>query len=298
MLAPALVTQSASLGNLAPVIPFSHEHCYRCIRELSPTATILGFRYSRVCLAEDLTRPGQVVILKQPRSGLPLRKAAFAQQLFERERAILSTLSHPHISHLRHSFTDLNGTPTLVLDYIEGQTLEELLFRKGGRVPVTLVLYVGIQLCEILSFLHEQHAPIIHCDLKPANVLLSSSGQTYLIDFGIARSALPGQAGTNQRIGSYGYAAPEQYDRKGRIGTWTDLYSLGVLLHRMLSGNDPVQKPLDALFTFPPLKNPEWASINTLITGLLQREPARRNPMSATLVQNELEEAIYPYFQD
>jgi serine/threonine protein kinase len=297
MLAPALLTRPASHGSLAPVTPLGREQ-YRCIRELSPTATIPGFRYSRVCQAEDLTRPGQVVILKQPRSGLPMRKAAFAQQLFERERDILSTLSHPHISHLRHSFTDLNGTPTLVLDYIEGQTLEELLFRKGGRVPVTLVLYVGIQLCEILSFLHEQHTPIIHCDLKPANVLLSSdSGQIYLIDFGIARYALPGQTGTNQRVGSYGYAAPEQYDRKGVVGTWTDLYSLGVLLHQMLSGTDPVQKPLDALFTFPALNNPKWAPVNALLTRLLQREASRR-PACAALVQQELEEAISPYFQD
>lgn len=289
MLAPALSAPSRQLGG---------EQCYRCIRELSHTAGILGSQYSHVYLAEDLTYPGRMVVLKQARNDLPMRKAALAQQFFVRERDILSTLTHPSITHLRHTFEDQDGTPTLVLDYIEGQTLEELLFRRGGRVPVALALYTGIQLCEILQYLHEQHPPLIHCDLKPANILLSDNGQTYLIDFGIAHYALPHQTGTNQRLGSYGYAAPEQYDKKGRIGPWTDLYSLGVLLHRMLSGIDPGQKPSDSLFTFPPLRNREWASINTLLTGLLQREPARRKPMSATLVQNELEEAIQVYFQD
>ena len=293
MLAPALLTRPSSP---APVTPFHGEQCYRCIRELSHTAGLLGPQYSHVYLAEDLAHPGQIVVLKQAKNDLPMRKAALAQQFFVRERDILSTLTHPHITHLRHTFEDQDGTPTLVLDYIEGRTLEELLFRRGGRVPVALALYTGIQLCEILHYLHGQS--IIHCDLKPANILLSDSGQTYLIDFGIAHYALPHRTGTNQRLGSYGYAAPEQYDKKGRIGPWTDLYSLGVLLHRMLSGDDPGQKPSDSLFTFPPLKNPEWVSINTLVTGLLQREPARRKPMSAALVQNKLEEVIYPYFQD
>jgi serine/threonine-protein kinase len=99
----------------------------------------------------------------------------------------------------------------------------------------------------VLSYLHAQHPPVIFRDLKPANVMLTPEGQLKLIDFGIARLFKPGQSHDTQAFGTMGYSAPEQYGR-GQTDARSDVYSLGVMLHQLLTGFDPAAAP----FRLPP----------------------------------------------
>jgi serine/threonine protein kinase len=94
----------------------------------------------------------------------------------------------------------------------------------------------------VLDYLHTREPSIIFRDLKPANVMRTSAGHLYLIDFGIARHFKPGQPRDTVPLGSPGYAAPEQYGR-AQTTPRADIYSLGALLHQLLTGNNPAQNP-------------------------------------------------------
>jgi serine/threonine-protein kinase len=122
--------------------------------------------------------------------------------------------------------------------------------------------------------LHSQHPPIIFRDLKPANIMLTPSGQVKLIDFGIARLFKPGQAKDTQAFGTVGYSAPEQYGR-GQTDARSDVYSLGVLLHQLLTGYDPTSTP----FRLPPASqiNPNLPqAISNAIAAATDSDPNRR----------------------
>ena len=118
------------------------------------------------------------------------------------------------------------------------------------------------QLCDVLGYLHRQSPPVIFRDLKPANVMLTPSGQLKLIDFGIARFFKAGQAGDTLVMGTPGYAAPEQHGT-GQTDARSDVYSLGVVLHRMLTLHDPGSTPftLPAIHQFNPQVTPEMEQL-------------------------------------
>jgi WD40 repeat protein len=191
---------------------------------------------------------------------------------------------HPHLPRIYEQFEEV-GRWYLVMDYIEGQTLEQyLLGRPGRRVPLEEALAIGIQLCAVLDYLHTRQPPIIFRDLKPTNVMRAPDGHLYLIDFGIARHFKPGQAKDTQAMGSPGYAAPEQYGRR-QTTPRSDLYSLGATLHRLQSGEDPAEAP----FCFSPLPRgtAREASLAQLIERLLEMDEQKR-PASAGAVRDEL----------
>src|SRR5215472_6963537 len=136
------------------------------------------------------------------------------------------------------------------MDFIEGQTLEEMLQQRGTPgLPVAKVLRMADELCDVLDYLHRQQPPIIYRDLKPSNVMVTPTGHLVLIDFGIARLFKPGQAHDTVAFGSPGYAAPEQHGHT-QTTAQSDLFSLGVLLHQLLTGSDPSRTP----FLFPPIR--------------------------------------------
>src|ERR1700753_3581642 len=116
-------------------------------------------------------------------------------------------------------------------------------------LSVDEIVNIGLQLCDVLDYLHSQSQPIIFRDLKPSNVMRTDQGVIYLIDFGIARYFKPGKLKDTIPFGSPGYAAPEQYG-KGQTTAQADIYSLGALLYYMLSGLDPAENP----FHFAPLR--------------------------------------------
>jgi serine/threonine protein kinase len=157
------------------------------------------------------------------------------------------------------------------------------------------VLEIGLSLCVVLEYLHSRQPAVIFRDLKPANIMLTTSGGIALIDFGIARHFKPGQARDTMPFGSPGYAAPEQYG-KAQTTPRTDIYGLGVLLHQLISGNDPSQAP----FRFAPLHlqqhAPAVAELEPLIMQMVEMDATKR-PESVTTVKAQLQRLAQAWFQ-
>src|SRR5216683_2011108 len=201
--------------------------------------------FSAVYRAHDL-QSGREVAIKQIRlAGLNVQETIEATDTFNRELSLLAVLRHPQIPRLYDQFRD-RGHWYLVLEYLEGTTLETYLETRaaqGQPLQVDEALAMGLQLCRVLEYLHTRQPPVIFRDLKPGNIMRSPGGRLSLIDFGIARHFRPGQARDTRALGSPGYAAPEQYGR-AQTTPQSDLYSLGALLHALLSGQDPSEQPV------------------------------------------------------
>ena len=158
---------------------------------------------------------------------------------FEREANILATLNHPSIPRIYDYFSEEDRS-YLVLEFIHGKDLETIINDTGGFLPEERVLTWGIQLCEVLAFLHNHKPdPIVFRDMKPSNIMVNSNGDVVLVDFGIARTFQTGQKGT--MIGTEGYSPPEQY--RGEASPLADIYALGATLHHALTRRDPRLEP-------------------------------------------------------
>jgi len=215
--------------------------------------------------------------------GLKPQAVLEATDTFHREVTLLSHLVHPHLPRLHAHFIKAEHL-YVIMDFIEGETLEEHLNK--GCLPLSKVLAIGLQLCTALDYLHTQEPPIIFRDLKPANIMYTLQGQVYLIDFGIARYFKPGQTKDTIALGSLGYAAPEQYG-KAQTTPQTDIYSLGAVLHQLLTGEDPSEAP----FQFRPLRVNSLLNLSdltTLIEEMVDMNMYKR-PASIALVQEKLQ---------
>jgi serine/threonine protein kinase len=234
----------------------------------------------------------QVAIKEMSQSNLTPLELGSASHAFHHEALLLANLTHPNLPRIYEQFVD-SGRSYLVMDFIDGETLEERLKRLGGqKLPVDLVLDIAIQLCSVLDYLHSRPDPIIFRDLKPANVMIDVSNHVYLIDFGIARHFKPGQAKDTTALGSSGYAAPEQYGRTQSTAR-TDIYALGATLHQLLTGDDPAASP----FHFSQLDFSEQVTLkgfDTLVMSMLSVEVERR-PASAAFVKQELQRISTQY---
>ncbi len=242
--------------------------------------------FGAVYRADDTQGVQEWVVIKDFHlAALPPQEEREARDTFEREVQLLSKLAHPHLPRLHDHFTT-PGHCYLVRDFIAGETLEHYLeTMPDGRLPWQEVLSIGVQLCAVLDYLHAQEPPIVFRDLKPANVIRSEDGHLTLIDFGIARHFKAGQARDTGVFGSPGYAAPEQYGR-AQTTPQTDLYSLGVLLHQLLTGQDPAQTP----FRFA-LDASHASSLRSLLGQLVELD-ARQRPASAAQVQQTLQSLL------
>jgi tetratricopeptide (TPR) repeat protein len=229
-----------------------------------------------------------VAIKEMSTSGLPSARLQEAEEAFEREAHLLADLLHPNLPRIYEHFAE-NDRSYLVMDFIDGQTLEEYLTKIGDKpLPVEQVVKWADQLCDVLNYLHSHQPPIVFRDLKPANVMIDDSGHIYLIDFGIARIFKPGKQHDTVALGSPGYAAPEQYG-KAQSTPRSDIYSLGALLHCLLTGADPSEQP----FFFRPASQLNPAinpALESLLKQMLEMDSERR-PASAQVVWHELEQA-------
>ncbi len=240
--------------------------------------------YGDVYKATDSHFGDRLLAIKEmSQHGLSPQEIHEASEAFKREAFLLAALTHPGLPSIYDYFME-NNRWYLVMSFIEGETLESYLNRsKNGCLPVDKVFSISIQLASVLSYLHSRKPPIIFRDLKPANVMRTYDGQIYLVDFGIARHFKPGQAKDTIALGSPGYAAPEQYGRS-QTTPQADVYSLGVLLHQMLSGFDPSEEP----FNLPPLNIPEYPQLRLLISCMLEMDPKKR-PASMGNIKRELQ---------
>ncbi|MBN1887171.1 MAG: serine/threonine protein kinase [Thermoflexales bacterium] len=165
-----------------------------------------------------------------------------AERQFEREAHILDNLSHPNLPHVRdHFFVPAQGQ-YLVMDFVEGEDLQTRL-EGGCRMSEPEVLAWAAQICSALAYLHGQTPPIIHHDLKPANIKICPDGKAMLVDFGIAGicdPTLSAEVGYT-RIVTPGYSPPEQYG--GVTDARSDVYALGATLYHVLTGRKPPPSP-------------------------------------------------------
>jgi eukaryotic-like serine/threonine-protein kinase len=177
------------------------------------------------------------VAIKVVRQGLG---TAFALAQFRAERQILANLDHPHIGRLLDGGTTETGLPYLVMELVDGEPIDE--YCNSRKLSVDERLRLFLRVCSGVQYAH-QHL-VIHRDLKPGNILVTTDGTPKLLDFGIAKILDPASTGSNEatlhtmRMLTPEYASPEQV-RGEVVTTASDVYSLGVVLFRLLTGQHP-----------------------------------------------------------
>jgi serine/threonine-protein kinase len=237
----------------------------------------------------------QHAALKVIRRGLdtPALVERFAQ-----ERRLLARLEHPHIARLLDGGTTSDGLPFLVMEHVEGETIDVWCARE--RPSVERMLGVFTQICAAVNFAHQRL--VVHQDIKPGNVLVTPGGTAKLLDFGIAELEREPTDGPAIAVSAPGgqmltpdYASPEQF-RGEAAGTATDTYALGILLYRLLTGDTPYHVPSGLAFeemariveeTIPVAPSvalasrgmrlpPRAADLDAIILRALRKDPAER----------------------
>ena len=151
------------------------------------------------------------------------------------EAELMKKLDHPALPRIV-DMIDGDDSILVVMDYIEGVSLDKVIRGSGPR-PEETVLKWGRELCDVLLYLHSRRPPVIYRDMKPANIMLRPDGTLRIIDFGIAREYSWSGDNDTRPLGTKGYAPPEQ--SLGRTDPRSDIYSLGMTLHHLLTGVDP-----------------------------------------------------------
>jgi eukaryotic-like serine/threonine-protein kinase len=237
------------------------------------------------------------------------------EERFRREGVALARLSHPNVAQLIDAGTD-RGQPYLVLEYVEGQPIDEWCDAASLTINERLGLF-----CEVLAaVVHAHDRLILHQDLKPSNILVTLQGRVKLLDFGVAKllddpraaAVVSGSTQTAARMFTPDYAAPEQV-RGGEVTTATDVYTLGILLHQLLVGEHPTARDdnplerLQAVVEREPLRMSEAVlhgsaqaavlrrstpaqlarelrgDLDRIVAKALQKEPSARYPTAAAL---------------
>jgi serine/threonine protein kinase len=225
-----------------PRVPYSPLRPGHVLQNRYRIVAIIGVgQMGAVYLARDLHFPNvtrlcavkeMINLAKDPR----LREQTVKN--FEREADTLAMLDHPAIPYIYDYFSS-GDRAYLVMQDLRGRDLEQILNSTDGFLPVEQVLDWAIQICEVLSYLHNHQPPVVFRDMKPANVMIDEREQVRLIDFGIAKQFQRGQPGA--MIGTEGYSPPEQY--KGIASPEGDVFALGATLHHLLTRSDPRREP-------------------------------------------------------
>jgi hypothetical protein len=187
---------------------------------------------------------------------------------FKRESLLLTSLEHPCIPTIYDYFYDeALGRFYLVMKYISGGDLaSRMRAAVGGEIDEKTVTDWGMQVADVLDYLHSRPKPIIYRDLKPANLMIDgNTGRVMLIDFGIARWVSQQEKGVTA-VGTMGYAPPELFS--GRVVPASDVYSLGATMFHLLTAADPQDNPL-LIFDFS--KNPRPRQINPAISSEMEQ---------------------------
>ncbi|MCE1246414.1 MAG: serine/threonine protein kinase [Firmicutes bacterium] len=222
---------------------------------------------SEVFIAADLKNSGYAVVVKKlllTRDANQIRDYLYS---FQQEFKILASLHHPNIP-TAYDFFEENNQFFLVEDYIRGEQLQPGM---AGMQPDKVVKVI-IQLCDVLEYLHRHN--IIYRDLKPENIIMTPDERIYLVDFGISRIFSPEKEDDTVALGTPGYAPPEAYE-KPQTDARSDIYSMCVLMHQMLTGKDPVS----SAFRFDEPKKIDKSidgELSSFVMKGLNLEPAKR----------------------
>ncbi len=176
----------------------------------------------------------------QPAPATAERAAEQLGKQFLREAQILAALHHPNLPRVTDYFIE-DDLPYLVMDYIEGQSLLDMLLSNKQGFPEDLVLEWSDQLLSALEYIHANN--VIHRDIKPANIRRTPDGRIFLVDFGLVKSYTPDNPRTMTMfhgIGTPEYAPPEQYDPSVHTDQRSDIYALGATLYHLLTGQAPI----------------------------------------------------------
>jgi len=230
---------------------------YRVLRELGSGG--MGVVYLAMRSDEVYRRLVAVKVIRPELRSNPLRDR------FLQEREILARLDHPNIARIVDGGDTPDGLPYFVMDYVDGQPLDEYCRNKRATMEQRLNLFR--QTCEAVQYLHGNH--VLHRDLKPANILVTHTGQIKLLDFGVSK--LGGEFATTETTGmpvlTAGYASPEQISSK-KVTETADIYSLGVVLYELLTGVRPLK--FDGL---------NLTQILTAITLQMPLKPSTQQPL-------------------
>jgi tetratricopeptide (TPR) repeat protein len=271
----------AALEGLGSIAPEKAE-------DLPPAGTFPGYELVReihrggqgvVYLAIQLATKRRVAI-KLMHGGAHLGSAGRAR--FEREVQILGQLDHPGIVKIHDSGSTDDGGWYYVMDYISGKTLEEMI--EGKSLPIGQALDLFGKISEAIGAAHLRG--VIHRDLKPSNIKIRSNGEPVIVDFGLAKVAVPDVTDestprlmtmTGQFIGSLPWASPEQADGSpDKIDVRTDVYSLGVILFQMLTGRFPYEV---------------IGNMRDVLDNILRAQPARPSTVRRQ-INNEVETIV------
>lgn len=181
-----------------------------------------------------------------PYSGHLKQDFEFGLEKFLEEGRVLARFqNHPGIVAVLNFFRE-NGTAYLVMEYLDGVTLDQFLTRKGGAIPYETALRIMMPVMDALREVHK--AGILHRDISPDNVYICAAGPVKVLDFGAARYAFSQHSRNLSIILKEGYAPEEQYRTKGNQSTWTDVYAVAATMYRAITGKTP-QAALDRMHT-------------------------------------------------
>lgn len=261
----------------------------------TPTAEEIAAAFPEYEILGPIGQGGMSVVFqaRQPRLDrvvalkiLPPQLAAqpgFAER-FTREARALARLAHPHIVAV-YDFGERASYYYLAMEFVDGVNLRQAL--RAGVTPEQALQLVP-RICEALQFAHDRG--VLHRDIKPENILLDRAGVPKLADFGIAKlagdpGAATGLTATGAALGTAAYMAPEQIEKPATVDHRADIYSLGVVLYEMLTGELPLGR-----FAPPSEKSDVHRGIDEVVLRALEKERSRRQ-QSATEMKTEVEDA-------
>ena len=227
---------------------------------------------SRVWLARDQRLNKLWAVKEIGRTARDANNVVVVQSLIT-EANLMKRLDHPALPRIVDIIED-GKTIYVVMDYVEGESLKKVMRDLGHPMAEKDVIEWGIQLCDVLEYLHTRTPPVIYRDMKPSNIMLRDDGTVKLIDFGIAREYKEDRTSDTQILGTKGYAAPEQFSHTMQSDARTDIYSLGVTLWSLVTGLLPSEVP-----TLYPIRqiNPGLSEgLEHIIARATRQDPAER----------------------
>jgi serine/threonine protein kinase len=273
-------------------------------RSLTPGAKLQGGRYvirkvlgqggmGAALLASDNRLDGKPVVIKELLSD-STDAVKFQEDVhnFKREMAMLAHLDHPLIPSVTDHFQEGNRY-FMVQEYVEGENLEERIHRLQQPMPERDVLLYAWEVLDILGYLSQLTPPIVHRDVKPANIVIGAKDKkAHLVDFGIARADEAKRRQT-AALGTPGYAPAEQY--QGNADPRSDLYALGATMHHLLTNRDPRHHP--------PFMYPAVRTFNSQVSEETERmlvralnNDAKQRYQSVGQMKRDIDDILQKYF--